>query len=158
MRSALRTGHAYVHCIYTNPPAANRGPLGHPRPGCLQETRYQTRSIRVFVRLLGDSQAYRLADRNLVWCLALPHPANRSSGFGSRRGIDESLRRRRHRTSQGSRFKSVVFARPSTRHHPGRHGRTRRGEEARIGRLWPTATHGCRLSPPDYAGRIFRRS
>ena len=34
-----------------------------------------------FVRLLGDIQASRLADRNLVWCLALLHHTNQNRGF-----------------------------------------------------------------------------
>jgi hypothetical protein len=34
-----------------------------------------------FVRLLSDIQASRLADRNLVWCLALLHHANQNRGF-----------------------------------------------------------------------------
>jgi hypothetical protein len=32
-------------------------------------------------RLLDDIQAYRVKDGILVWCLALPHPANRNEGF-----------------------------------------------------------------------------
>ncbi len=31
--------------------------------------------------LLNDLQAYRLEDKTLVWCLALPHTANRREGF-----------------------------------------------------------------------------
>jgi hypothetical protein len=31
--------------------------------------------------LLADIQAYKLKDRSLVWCMALPHPANRREGF-----------------------------------------------------------------------------
>lgn len=42
-------------------------------------------------RLLDDIQAYRLADGSLVWCLALPHPANRIEGFSWER-IGESIR------------------------------------------------------------------
>ena len=33
------------------------------------------------VRLLDDLQAYRLSDGNLVWCLAIPHPSNSTTGF-----------------------------------------------------------------------------
>jgi hypothetical protein len=31
--------------------------------------------------LLDDLQAYRLSNGDFVWCLALPHPANRRQGF-----------------------------------------------------------------------------
>ncbi len=43
------------------------------------------------VRLLNDIQAYKLKDDSLVWCLALPHPANRTDGFPWQ-GIGESIR------------------------------------------------------------------
>ena len=33
------------------------------------------------VRLVDDIQAYKLKDNSLIWCLALPHPANRTQGF-----------------------------------------------------------------------------
>ena len=33
------------------------------------------------VRLLDDLQAYRISGGRLVWCLAIPHPANRVEGF-----------------------------------------------------------------------------
>ncbi len=33
------------------------------------------------LHMLDDLQAYRLLDGTLVWCLALPHPANRITGF-----------------------------------------------------------------------------
>jgi hypothetical protein len=33
------------------------------------------------LRLLDELQAYRLLNGELVWCLALPHPANRRGGF-----------------------------------------------------------------------------
>ncbi|MBB5327805.1 uracil-DNA glycosylase family protein [Tunturiibacter gelidoferens] len=42
-------------------------------------------------RLLDDIQAYRLQDGAFVWCLALPHPANRNEGFAWER-IGESIR------------------------------------------------------------------
>ncbi len=32
--------------------------------------------------LCDDIQAYKLSDGTLVWCLALPHPANREAGVG----------------------------------------------------------------------------
>ncbi|MGD0911383.1 MAG: hypothetical protein ABR928_05775 [Terracidiphilus sp.] len=32
--------------------------------------------------ICDDLQAYRLADGTLVWCLAVPHPANRQKGVG----------------------------------------------------------------------------
>ncbi len=34
-----------------------------------------------YARLLDDLQAYRLSNGALVWCLELPHPANRREGF-----------------------------------------------------------------------------
>jgi len=34
--------------------------------------------------LSGDLQAYKLRDGRLVWCLAVPHPANRAKGEGFR--------------------------------------------------------------------------
>ncbi len=43
------------------------------------------------VRLLDDLQAYSLPDGQLVWCLALPHPANRTEGFAWQK-ISESVR------------------------------------------------------------------
>ncbi len=33
------------------------------------------------VWFIDDLQAYKLEDGDLVWCLALPHPANRREGF-----------------------------------------------------------------------------
>jgi hypothetical protein len=31
--------------------------------------------------LSGDLQAYKLSNGQLIWCLAVPHPANRTEGF-----------------------------------------------------------------------------
>ena len=38
-----------------------------------------------------DRKAYRLSDGSLVWCLAIPHPANRIAGFNWRR-LSERIR------------------------------------------------------------------
>jgi hypothetical protein len=43
------------------------------------------------VRILDDLQAYRLKDGSLAWCLAVPHPANRRSGFRWKE-VSESVR------------------------------------------------------------------
>jgi hypothetical protein len=43
------------------------------------------------VYLVNDLQAYKLPNGQLVWCLALPHPANRVQGFRWRE-IGESIR------------------------------------------------------------------
>lgn len=46
--------------------------------------------LECYARLLDDLQAYRLSNGELVWCLALPHPANRREGFNWER-IGESI-------------------------------------------------------------------
>ena len=66
--------------------------------------------------------------------------------LGSRHGIDESLRRRRSRPGESSRLESAVFARPPARHHPGRNGRSRRGEEDRRNRFRPGWHYGLLMS------------
>jgi hypothetical protein len=40
----------------------------------------------------GDLEAYTLQDGTLVWCMAVPHPANRTVGFNWKR-VSNSIRR-----------------------------------------------------------------
>ena len=74
------------------------------------------------------------------------HRSHESSGWG------------RRRAGQSPCLKSAVFARSSTRHHSRGNGCFRRSKEDWSGGLRPTAANGRGFSPPDYAGRLLRRS
>lgn len=50
------------------------------------------RMPRTYTHRGNDLQAYKLSDGTLVWCLAVPHPANRTEGFNWKR-VSRSIRR-----------------------------------------------------------------